>query len=497
MLNNKYKYLSVVLISVSISMLIAILVKVPSIGIGAEIISQWSSYTGLRSLDDIVVLSKQIISLTLFLMVVGFTILSERMRYYIAFAGIAITAFLGVVPVSKLLGSIEWNLVLFLTGSMTFAYVLRHMNVFKYLAIKIVELSKGSFIRLFLLITALAWFLAMVVDEVTSVVYIMMLLFELRRLIKHDIEPLIVACVLATNTGSLALPVGNPIGIYMAFTAGLTVREFVVYALPLSLITLFITQVSLIISFNKYLRKLSEKYDTGKTQTFITRFYTEMNRVSKIGLYLGLVLLIAFLATIANIDPLSEILTRIFEVEIDPHAALSIVPFLFIVISAIVYGPEKLEEAILKGVEWPSILFFISLFMLGYSLLYTGVASKLAYTSVMIGGANANSMGMVLLFMSAMLSSVLDNLSVIVAMTPIASIVSSLLGTRKVYWSLLYGGVLGGNFTPIGSTANIVAIGMAERRGMKVSWKRWFSIAMLPAVFQVIAACIYNYLFVA
>ncbi|MEM1779786.1 MAG: hypothetical protein QXQ17_01345 [Desulfurococcaceae archaeon] len=107
MLNNKYKYLSVVLISVSISMLIAILVKVPSIGIGAEIISQWSSYTGLRSLDDIVVLSKQIISLTLFLMVVGFTILSERMRYYIAFAGIAITAFLGVVPVSKLLGSIE------------------------------------------------------------------------------------------------------------------------------------------------------------------------------------------------------------------------------------------------------------------------------------------------------------------------------------------------------------------------------------------------------
>ncbi|MEO3993021.1 MAG: hypothetical protein QN229_01755 [Desulfurococcaceae archaeon TW002] len=84
-------------------------------------------------------------------------------------------------------------------------------------------------------------------------------------------------------------------------------------------------------------------------------------------------------------------------------------------------------------------------------------------------------------------------MSVIVAMTPVAKRVSSLANSKSVFWVLLYGGTLGGNYTSIGSTANIVALGMCERAKISLEWSYWLRIVFLTTL-QIVVASLWSYL---
>lgn len=174
----------------------------------------------------------QVLSLSLFLLVVGLTVISTKLRYSAAFLSIALLVFAGVVPPQELISGVEWRLIFFLVGSMTFAYILRKLRVFEHIAIKILSLSAGSPYLLVIFLSLFAWFLALAVDEVTSIVYVLMLILDIRKITRYDVKPLIILAVLATNTGSMALPVGNPIGIYVSYEAQLTVSEFLRRVLP-------------------------------------------------------------------------------------------------------------------------------------------------------------------------------------------------------------------------------------------------------------------------
>ena len=113
---------------------------------------------------------------------------------------------------------------------------------------------------------------------------------------------------------------------------------------------------------------------------------------------------------------------------------------------------------------------------------------KLAYAitevAEVLGGGVAG-IGAVVLVLSAGLSGVLDNLSLVVALTPVLKLLASVLGAQGLYWPLLFGGFFGGNLTPVGSTANIVAASILERRAKRsVSWGRWVKLAAPVVVAQ-------------
>lgn len=133
---------------------------------------------------------------------------------------------------------VEWKLIVFLIGSMVFASILRTLGVFRLIGLAILKASGKSPIMFILILSFISWFLALAVDEATSIIYVLTLLLDIKKLTGKDIKPLVILAVLATNTGSQAMPIGNPIGIYLAFTVGLHASDFIVHALPLSLITL-------------------------------------------------------------------------------------------------------------------------------------------------------------------------------------------------------------------------------------------------------------------
>lgn len=479
-----------VLVSIALSAVILTSIKVPAEGVGREILSSWSSETGLEDLNSSNALYRQVVALTLFLLVIGLTIISPKYRYYAAFFSIAVLAITAIIPQSRLVESVDWRLILFLAGSMTLAYILRSLGVFEFMLIELVHFTRGSFRALFAVLMFMAWLLAMILDEATSVVYIVMFILELGKLGVVNLAPLIILGVLATNTGSLALPVGNPIGVYLAFNAKLTVRDFLLKALPLSALLLVLLVGLSLVLFKRYFDECSARIRARALNIITVRARTELP-YSRSKLYAGVFYLALFLALVVSVDWIAQSLSHFTGEPTDPHTLLAFIPYLVIALTPLTYEPEKLEKAILSGVEWPSLLFFVALFMLGDTLRYTGVAHKLAYAISQLTGLVEARILVVLLVFSATLSAFLDNLSVIVALLPVARVYSDVTRTTTYYWALLYGGVIGGNFTPIGSTANIVAWGLAERRRVKISWSLWFRPALVITLTQLLVALIY------
>jgi Na+/H+ antiporter NhaD/arsenite permease-like protein len=292
-----------------------------------------------------------------------------KLRYFAAILAF-LTVFLGVVPPQYLIMGVEWKLIVFLIGSMVFASILRTLGVFRLIGLAILKASGKSPIMFILILSFISWFLALAVDEATSIIYVLMLLLDIKKLTGKDIKPLVILAVLATNTGCLAMPIGNPIGVYLAFTVGLHAFDFMVHALPLSLITLLSLILTAYYLLRESVKEIIDAVTYGKINIVFTEFYTKIEERGKFPLIYGLSLLIGFLITVSSSKYLAVILQGIYGETIDPHSLLAFIPYIFIFLSLEEYKPKKLESVLVHGVEWPSLFFFIALFMLGYSLTW-------------------------------------------------------------------------------------------------------------------------------
>lgn len=493
-----YKMLAILIALFAISFTTMKLIEVGEDSIGREIINLWINERAPYSNSSVDINSfnmvlEQAVSLTAFLFVVVGAVVRMEWRIGLAILGIVAITFTAIVPPEALVNkSIEWNLILFLIGSMTLAGLLRELGVFRYLAVNIVRVTRRSSILLLSLILLLSFITAAVLDEVTSIVYTVMLVFELSSIMNIDPRPLLILTVLATNTGSLALPIGNPIGVYLFFKAGMPILSYIRYSMPLAALC-FAILLLLVLFVERDLvktmsRRLSER--AGKIEAFIHHYYIGLNGNAITRLRYGLLMLLGFIAMVALNDNIALLLEKTFSQRIEPHSLLAFVPYIFIALSIAAIRLEDVPKYLEKSVEWPSLMFFICLFILSYSLTYSGVMAKLAY----LLSRSASPILSVMILSSTLLSSILDNLSVVIAFTPIAAFMNRVgLTSDLIYFSLLYGGVLGGNYTPIGSTANIVALSIAEKRRVKITWSIWLKKSLVIASAQVIAAVAWLY----
>ncbi|MEM2220306.1 MAG: SLC13 family permease [Ignisphaera sp.] len=487
-----------------ISFLIMNYLRIDNDTIGLKIIEMWlnertngsASVSTPPDVNSIQLVLEQALSLALFLSVIVATIIKIEWRVSVAILSISIIIFLGIVPPYNLIHkSIEWNLIIFLIGSMTLAGLLREFGIFRYLAVNIVRISKDNPYVLIAMISILSFITAAILDEVTSIVYVTVLVIELYSILKIDVIPLLITAVLATNTGSSALPVGNPIGIYLLFSTNMNLSTYIRYSLPAALLNIMALLLTVFLIHRNYINKLKGVLKERRThlQAYVTHYYTSFNGIKRNYLDYGLLMFVLFIVAITLNEHIAHIISKITQQNIDPHSLLAFTPYIFIALCLTKIYPEELPKYIERSVEWSSLLFFICLFILSYSLQYTGVMAKLVYALTKLTTSTATLLPLLLLS-TATLSAVLDNLSIIVAFTPITILLNSLgLAPFTVYFALLYGGVFGGNYTPIGSTANIVAISMAEKRKIKIGWKVWLEVAFLSTTVQILIALIWLY----
>ncbi|MCX5702024.1 MAG: SLC13 family permease, partial [Candidatus Omnitrophica bacterium] len=362
------------------------------------------------------------------------------------------------------------EIILFLVGMMVIIGLLKEAGFFAWivsLILRIKNLTAKKFVFSIAVISAL---LACAVDEVTSIIFIVAAVLEICDYFEVDPVPYIIISVLATNIGSAGTVLGNPIGILIATKSGLTFEDFMLKAFPVAIICLAATICLVLFWYRHSLKKLDDKMkELGSNEMLVRLISIPPDKQIKTALSIFSIT-IFFIAISHRLDILWKLET---------NTILLIVP-LVTAAFIMIWKHDKARHFIEKDVEWWTLLFFLLLFAQAGTLKYTGATDILAKKIVDLTRNNPHFLTGTILWFSAIGSSVLDNVVLVAAFIPIIQGFQALnVKLQPLWWALLFGGCLGGNITLVGSTANIVALGILEKeRNIRITFFRWFWVGL-------------------
>jgi Na+/H+ antiporter NhaD/arsenite permease-like protein len=278
--------------------------------------------------------------------------------------------------------------------------------------------------------------------------------------------PFLIISVLATNIGSSGTTLGNPIGILIASKSGLSFEDFIIKAFPVMLVCLVVMILILRLWYRKPLAELDRRIkEFGDNDMLMKLISVPPEKELKIGLVIfGLTLL--FISLHRRLELLWNL---------EPNTILFAMPL----ISSgcvMIWKWKKAREYIEKDVEWWTLIFFLLLFAQAGTLKFTGVTDILAAKLAHAVSSNPGQLTGIVLWSSSIGSSILDNVVLVAAFVPIVQSFQAIgFSTNPLWWALLFGGCFGGNITMVGSTANIVALGILEKEhNVKMTFFRWF-----------------------
>jgi Na+/H+ antiporter NhaD/arsenite permease-like protein len=347
---------------------------------------------------------------------------------------------------------VNWDVLFLLLGMMIIVSVVRQTGAFEYVAIWAAKRSKGSPLRIMILLIIVTALGTAVLDNVTTVLLIAPVTLLVCDRLAVNPAPFLVIEAIAANIAGAATLVGDPTSIIIGTGAHLSFIEFSANMAPAVLLVL----VALI----AVVPRLYPGFFVAEPERIadvMSLDEKEAIRNPKLLLQCGIVLSVVFAGFVLH-----------RQIHMEPSLVAMAGAGILVVIS----GLER--EFYLASVEWETLLFFAGLFVMVGALVKTGVINELAKIASHYAQGDAWKATLLILIISFTLGSVINNVPYAAAMTPIvAQFADSIPGHASngvLWWALLLGTVLGGNLTPIGASANIVAVGIAKRAGHPVSF---------------------------
>ncbi len=365
---------------------------------------------------------------------------------------------------------VDWQAILFTGGMMVIVEGLTAVGFFRWICLNTARMVNYRVIPSALLFIVLSGVLSMFLNNVTVILFMGAVTIELARLLKINPIPLIIAEIVATNAGGTATLIGDPPNIIIGTSLGYTFNKFLVNLGPI----VWIGMAAAMVYF--YLRFRKEKLGAGIEVGISTAQYPKPGEaITNRNLFW-----IEFAILV-----LTVVLLAMYE-----QARLSVVTVSFIGAGAILAVSGKRASNIIKGVDWKTLLFILGLFVAASGLEETGLLQVLANYIGRISGNSPVTATLLILWVSALISSVVDNIPFVTIMLPVIVYLSRTTGgTLSTFaWSLALGACIGGNATPIGAEANIVGIAMAEKTGYRITWKKFLNYSV-PATLIVLAIC--------
>lgn len=407
---------------------------------------------------------QQVISTAIFLMIICGTLFYWKFRLAFAFVGIAVLLGTKLLDIPHVIEFAGLDIILFLVGMMTIIGFLEENHFFEYLVAKVVDRVGERPYLLIGILMGMASLSAALVDEVTSILFMMSTMFHLAKRYKVNPIPFLLMIVFATNIGSSATAVGNPIGVMIALRAKLTFADFLRWAAPISLLMLAITIPLCFFLFQKAMVELKGRMLKKGNEPH------ELKHVhyTKEGIRTCWVL---FLSTIACLV-LHHNIEAMFHLE---KNTLLIGTALFFGGVSIFLKAGDARDFFMRRVDWWTLTFFLSLFASVGTLKYVGVTEQIA--KGMINLAGGGHVFLLNIFTAAIcfLTAFMDNVLAVATFIPILSDIEKTgVYIYPFWWAMLFGGTMFGNATVIGSTANIVAMGMLEKEsGEHIKFIDW------------------------
>ena len=414
--------------------------------------------------------SAQSTACAVFISIIFGTLFFWGFRLAVAFLGLAVLIFNKSMDIPTFVSSSSLEVIMFLVGMMVIVGALRDLGFFTWIVQLIVSMPNLNG-KKFIFVTATASaLLACAVDEVTSIIFISTLIFQVCDRLKLNATPYILISVLATNIGSAGTMMGNPVGIFIGTKGQLTFGDFMIWSFPLMLVSLFVT-IGLLLW---YFRKDLAKFDVSLQERLARGL--SIAPVVKVPYMRGLILIVLTVLAIASHHQTEELLG------LDKNSVLLVMPLICAGIVMII-KPDRARYYIEKEVDWWTLIFFMLLFAVAGTLEHTHVDQVLANGFAKIAGRSTESLVPFIFTVSAFGSAFVDNVIFVAAFSPVIEQLSVSIKDLPLWWALLFGACFGGNITMIGSTANIVALGMLEKHGgSQITFFQWFKIGLLCTI---------------
>ncbi|MDQ0286175.1 Na+/H+ antiporter NhaD/arsenite permease-like protein [Desulfofundulus luciae] len=415
----------------------------------------------------------QVIFATAVFLLTYAVIVSEKIhRAVAALVGAALLALTGIMNLEEAVHAIDFNTIGLLVGMMIIVGITRRTGVFEYLAVKAARRAKGEPLRILAALSLVTAVLSAFLDNVTTVLLIVPVTFAIAGQLQISPIPFLIAEIIASNIGGTATLIGDPPNIMIGSQTHLGFMDFVINLTPVVVVIYILTIFCLRIIYRRQLVSRPE------LQEKIMRMNEKDEIKDPVLLKKCLVVLCL---TIAGF-----VLHQFLHLE-SSVIALSGASLLLLL-------TREDPEHVLHAVEWPVIFFFVGLFIVVGALEKVGVIEAVARFSLEITRGQLMPAAMLILWVSALASAFVDNIPFVATMIPLIHDMGRLgqMGNLDLlWWALSLGACLGGNGTAIGASANVVVIGMAEKRGVLITFISYLKVAFPLMLMSIIVSTVY------
>ena len=400
---------------------------------------------------------QEVFAVALFAVVLLLIALELVNRTVAALLGAAILISFGIVEQEEAATEfIDWNTIGLLAGMMVIVAVLEKTGVFEYRAIKSAHWGKARPGRILILLALVTAFLSAFLDNVTTVILMVPVTFVIADALDSDPVPFLLTQVMASNVGGAATLIGDPPNILIGSAAGLSFAEFASNLTPVVILTMPVVLGVLYLLFRKQLHTSKEAEEA------IAAMDAEGSIRDPVLLRRSLMVLALVIVAF--------FLHGVLHLEVATIALLGAA-------GIILYTRSDIEE-VLHGVEWPTLLFFVGLFVLVGGLEATGFIDEIAELLTDVAPGASAATAIIVIWGSGIASGIVDNIPFTATMIPVIRDLAEAEGlseakTKALWWALALGADFGGNLTLIGASANVVVAGMSERAGQKISFLRF------------------------
>ncbi|MBM7562781.1 ArsB/NhaD family transporter [Fusibacter tunisiensis] len=399
-------------------------------------------------------------------------IVSEKVnRTAIAIFGAVLMLIFNIEMQEEAIMHVDFNTIGLLVGMMIIVNILKRTGIFEYVAIKAAKAAKGDPWKIVLIFSILTGVSSAFLDNVTTILLVVPVTIVIANALKLNPIPFLVPEVLIANIGGTATLIGDPPNIMIGSATGLGFNDFIVNLGPVVIVITGITMVILKMVYGKTLvaDELNKRQILSMNEQLAIK---DKTLLIKSLIVLGITI-IGFMS----------------------HQSLGYESATIALFGAgLLLLLSKLDpEDILMEIEWPTIFFFMALFILVGALEDVGVIHFLAEKMLDLTHGDLFFTAMLILWVSAIASAFLDNIPFVATMIPLITSIGDLssISITPLWWALALGACLGGNGTLVGASANVIVSGMLEKQGYKLSFVEYMKIGFPIMLVSVAVSTVY------
>ena len=410
-------------------------------------------------------------------------VMTEKVnRAIVALVAAGLMIVLGILNQEAAIRGIDFNTIGLLIGMMVIVAVTRQSGIFQFLAIwaaKKVNAQPWGILVMISLVTAVT---SAFLDNVTTVLLVVPVTLLITEELKVKPYPYLFAMIFSSNIGGTATLIGDPPNIMIGSATGLTFNDFAYNLSPVIFVIMAATLIPIYFIWGRHLKAAAE--DRQRVMQFNEyEAITDPMLLKHCLIVIGLVIAGFVFARFLGLEAATVAMTG---------AAL------LLLLANWRHGPEEQSKHVVEAfneVEWITIFFFVGLFIVVHGVDSTGLLRLLADKMLALTGGDLTATSMVILWSSAILSAIIDNIPFVATMIPLIKAMAPTFGGPEglmpLWWSLSLGACLGGNGTLIGASANLVVAGFAERAGQPIRFVQYMLMAFPIMLLSIVISMIY------